>query len=37
MVFAVGRLVKIMKFVGSEVICSAGYNNTFYYYRSERK
>jgi len=29
--------VGVKKFVGSEVICEAGFNNTFYYFGYERK
>ena len=37
MLFTVGRLVGVKLFVGSEVICEAGFNNTFYYFGYERK
>jgi len=37
MVFTVGRLVWIKYFVGSEVICETGFNNTFHYLGYERK
>jgi len=37
MVLTVGRLVRIKYFVGSEVICEAGFNKTFYYFGYERK
>jgi len=35
--FTVGRLVGIKQFVGSDVICEAGFYNAFYYLRYERK
>ena len=35
--FTVGRIVGIKYFVGSKVICEAGFNNTFYYLGYERK
>jgi len=37
LLFTVGRLVRIKKFVGSEVICEAGFYNAFYYLGYERK
>ena len=36
MVFTVGRLVWVKKFVGNEVICEAIFDNTFYYFGYER-
>jgi len=36
MMFTVGRL-GVKQFVGSEVICEAGFNNTFNYFGYERK
>jgi len=35
--FIVGRLVGVKQFIGSEVICEAGFNNTFYYFGYDRK
>ena len=37
MVFTVGRLVGVKQFIGSEVICEAGFDNTFYYFGYERE
>jgi len=37
MMFTVVRLVRIKQFVGRDVMCEAGFNNTFNYFGYERK